>query len=49
MICNTAHFFADRLQKELSIPLLNMVRETARALRTVQISEKSALWPQTAR
>ncbi len=31
IICNTAHFFADRLQKELSIPLLNMVRETARA------------------
>ena len=29
--CNTSHYFADRLQAELSIPLLHMVRETARA------------------
>jgi aspartate racemase len=29
--CNTSHFFADRLQAELSIPLVNMVEETARA------------------
>jgi aspartate racemase len=27
--CNTSHYFADRFQKELSIPLVNMVRETA--------------------
>lgn len=27
--CNTSHFFADRLQEELSIPIINMIRETA--------------------
>lgn len=26
--CNTSHYFVDRLQKELSVPILNMVRET---------------------
>ena len=30
--CNTSHYFADRLQAELSIPLINMVRETCRVL-----------------
>lgn len=30
--CNTSHFFADRLQAELSIPILHMVRETVKAL-----------------
>lgn len=30
--CNTSHFFADRLQAELRIPLINMVREAARAV-----------------
>lgn len=30
--CNTSHYFADRLQIELDIPLLNMVRETCRVL-----------------
>lgn len=29
--CNTSHYFADRLQAELSIPILHMVRETALA------------------
>ncbi len=30
--CNTSHYFADRLQAELAIPLINMIRETARAV-----------------
>ena len=30
--CNTSHFFADDLQKELHIPILHMIRETAKAL-----------------
>lgn len=27
--CNTSHCFADRLQCEISVPIINMVRETA--------------------
>ncbi len=30
--CNTSHFFADRLQGELSIPIIHMVRETVSTL-----------------
>lgn len=30
--CNTSHFFADALQKELSIPIIHMVRETVSVL-----------------
>lgn len=30
--CNTSHYFADRLQGELDIPILHMVRETAGVL-----------------
>ncbi len=30
--CNTSHYFADRLQGELGIPIINMVRETVRLL-----------------
>ena len=30
--CNTSHYFADRLQGELSIPIIHMIRETAAAL-----------------
>lgn len=30
--CNTSHYFADRLQEELSIPLIHMPRETVGAL-----------------
>ncbi len=26
--CNTSHFFADRLQAELTIPIIHMIRET---------------------
>lgn len=30
--CNTSHYFVDDLQKELSTPIINMVRETCREL-----------------
>ena len=30
--CNTSHFFVDELQKELSVPILHMVRETCKVL-----------------
>ncbi len=30
--CNTSHFFLDRVQKEVSVPILHMIRETAREL-----------------
>jgi len=30
--CNTSHYFVDRLQKELHIPIVNMVRESAKAI-----------------
>ena len=30
--CNTSHFFLDQVQKEISIPILHMIRETAKAL-----------------
>ncbi len=30
--CNTSHYFVDDLQKELSIPIINMVRETCKVL-----------------
>lgn len=30
--CNTSHYFADALQDELKIPLINMVRETCKVL-----------------
>ena len=30
--CNTSHFFADRIQAELSIPLIHMPRETVKAI-----------------
>lgn len=30
--CNTAHFFADMIEKELSVPILHMIRETADSL-----------------
>jgi aspartate racemase len=29
--CNTSHYFADEIQKAVSIPLVNMIRETAKA------------------
>lgn len=30
--CNTSHFLLDRVQKEVGIPILHMIRETARHL-----------------
>lgn len=30
--CNTSHYFVDRLQKEIGVPILHMIRETARRL-----------------
>ncbi len=31
--CNTSHFFWDRLQKEVNVPIINMVRETVCAIK----------------
>lgn len=30
--CNTSHYFADRLQQQVGVPILHMIRETARRL-----------------
>lgn len=30
--CNTSHYFADRLQNEIGIPLIHMIRETVHAM-----------------
>lgn len=30
--CNTSHYFVDRLQGELSVPIIHMIRETASTL-----------------
>lgn len=30
--CNTSHFFLDRVQEQIGIPILHMIRETAKAL-----------------
>ena len=30
--CNTSHYFLDRVQEQVSIPILHMIRETAKAL-----------------
>lgn len=30
--CNTSHYFVDRIQQEIGIPILHMIRETARDL-----------------
>lgn len=30
--CNTSHYFADRLQQQLKVPIIHMVRETCSAL-----------------
>lgn len=30
--CNTSHYFADRLQGEINVPIIHMLRETAKAL-----------------
>jgi len=33
MPCNAAHFFLPRMQQEISIPILDMIEETCRAIR----------------
>lgn len=33
--CNTSHYFADRLQAQLKIPLIHMIRETVAALQAM--------------
>lgn len=33
--CNTSHYFYDDLQKSVSIPIINMVRETARYVKAL--------------
>lgn len=30
--CNTSHYFADRIQNEIGIPLIHMIRETVHAM-----------------
>lgn len=30
--CNTSHYFADRLQSEIGVPIIHMIRETAAVL-----------------
>ena len=30
--CNTSHYFADRLQREIGVPIIHMLRETAKLL-----------------
>ena len=30
--CNTSHYFVDRLQRQVGVPIIHMVRETVRAL-----------------
>ena len=32
MPCNTSHFFLDRVQEQIGIPILHMIRETAKVL-----------------
>lgn len=31
--CNTSHYFLDRVQEQISIPILHMIRETAKLLK----------------
>ena len=30
--CNTSHFFVDKLQQEISVPIIHMIRETCKVL-----------------
>lgn len=30
--CNTSHFFVDRIQKEISVPIINMITETVETI-----------------
>lgn len=43
MPCNTAHYFIGRLQSGVSVPFLNMLEETARAVRAAGIARVGLL------
>ncbi|HDZ35349.1 MAG TPA: amino acid racemase [Thermococcus sp.] len=43
MPCNTAHFFAETIQKAVSIPLVSMVEETAREIEKMGLRKAGLL------
>ena len=43
MPCNTAHFFAETIQKAIKIPLVNMVEETAKVVREMGLMKVGLL------
>jgi aspartate racemase len=43
MPCNTAHFFAEEIQKAVEIPLINMVEETAEHIRKLGLKKVGLL------
>ena len=43
MPCNTAHFFAETIQKAIKIPLVNMVEETAKVVREMGLRKVGLL------
>ncbi len=45
--CNTSHYFLDQVQEQISIPIVHMIRETARLL-VSQEKSAPAFWPPTA-
>lgn len=43
MPCNTAHYFIDSIQKTVTVPILNMLKETAAYLQAQGISKAAVL------
>ncbi|NJE42126.1 aspartate racemase [Thermococcus sp. GR6] len=43
MPCNTAHFFAESIQREISIPLVSMVEETAKRIEEMGLKKVGLL------
>ena len=43
MPCNTAHFFAETIQKAITIPLVSMIEETARMIRGMSLRKVGLL------
>lgn len=43
MPCNTAHFFAETIQKAVSIPLVNMIEETAKKIEEIGLRKVGLL------
>lgn len=41
--CNTSHYFLDRVQEQISIPILHMIRETAKLLKAQDKSRPGIL------